>query len=93
MISDIFTKSDTTTISGNAGGQNLFIEDIDNDSIMKSNLENAGLLASWSGAEKGGVKEGWLGAQLRTDTKEHFIADYESLVKAYEDAVEQYGAA
>lgn len=93
MVSDIFTDSNTKTVSGNAGGQNLFIEDVEDDSIIKSDLSSAGLLAEWSGGEKNGVKDSWLGAQLRTDTKENFIEDYEKLVKVYEDAIEKYGSA
>lgn len=93
MVSDIFTESDTTTASTD-DGKNIFIEDIDSGSIIKSDLDNAGLLKSWTGKDRDGiVEEGWLGAQLRTDSKENFIADYEKLVEVYENALEKYGAA
>jgi hypothetical protein len=45
MISDIFTDSDTMTMSGK-GGKSIFIADVNDGSIVEKDLEKEGLMSS-----------------------------------------------
>jgi hypothetical protein len=82
MVSDILQNTDTTSAITH-DGQAVFVEDIDSGSETVKYLEDAGLLTSWSGADKNGIKAGWGGLTLRTSSQEAFMEDYEKLLDVY----------
>jgi hypothetical protein len=92
LVSDIFTEADVkvTSTSGRnvlaGGADGIFVEDLEKDSIIKDMSDAAGLTATWAGGEKDGIKNGWYGFGMRTDTEEHFMEDYEKMLQLYQDA-------
>ena len=98
IISDIFTEANVTAAStsgrnilkDNASG--VFIEELDDTSVIKGMSDAAGLTASWTGGEKNGIKDNWTGFGLRTDTEANFIEDYEKMLQLYNDAQQKFDA-
>ena len=105
LVSDIFTEAGVVAVSVDktdnkdvlGGSSGVFIEDLDEDSIIKGMSDDYGLTKTWSGGkektEDGKVKNGWLGFGLRTDTEENFIEDYEKMQQLYKEAQQKYDAA
>lgn len=99
LVSDIFTDADvkvTSTTGRNVlagGASGIFVEDLEDDSLIKSMSDAAGLTATWTGGEKDGIKNGWTGFGIRTDTEANFVEDYEKMLKLYNDAQQKFDAA
>jgi hypothetical protein len=98
LVSDIFTDADVKVTSAQAGNSTfangasgVFIEDLEDDSVLFSNSSTSALTnaanVSWGGSAVDGVTEkGWYGFGVRTDSTEHFLEDYERLLELYNTA-------